>query len=88
MEKKLQADIEKAFCNVRIVYSIMLKLQNSGYCCTPAEGILLSEIMKEKSLETIQRLRQYCDGVKEFQSDTVPVTAGTFCDSKEGFTLL
>lgn len=86
--KKLKDDIEKAFCNIRIVYSIILKLQKNGYRYTPAEGILLSGIMKEKSLESIHRLRQYCEGVKDIHSDTVPVMVGTFNAGKQGFTFL
>ena len=76
-------DIVSAFTDARTVYSILEKLKTDGCRCMPEQGFLLTQIMSEKSLDIVRKLRPYCTALPDSGADTVQVTAG-FADPVSG----
>ncbi len=75
-DETTRREIGLALADARTVRTILLKLTGSGYRCEPEVGILLTEVMLEKTEELVERLRPLADAETAGKSDEVDVLFG------------
>ena len=76
LDETTRREIGLALSDARTVRTILLKLTGSGHRCGPEVGILLTEVMLEKTEELVERLRPLADEETAGKSDEVDVLFG------------